>query len=599
MKILVSKQLMLLGILVGVCLSVALCIGFARFLDTPTADRESEIDEGLGMSTTNLSRVSDQTVNLQKLLRSKSPHLRRKNLHAFLFGKGSAELLTLIDESEKITTDRDKFLVQNTLFGYLARIDPKQALNNLWRKHNNQLNDLLAVVFNAWASVNLEEAVREAAMLEGSHKTLAIQTILLRRSDLTNTERNKIAQTLSSEIAANRVNSETKARQLLERPREAWNLVLADDINDKDQVALLVQIASAWINLDGSDGYPILFQELQRFEDEYGNSLASTIVQHVAARDPQGAWARMPTLSYQTQSSIFAAIMTVWGANDRQQAFKVLSSMKDSELRQAGYTHVLLEWASTSPSEVLDSLHLIPLKHRKEAVDSALLNLARQKSVDVAIQYLQGLRTQGEDVVDASRWLIHIWSQRDPTATLVWMAKNGKAESGWNWQGSVWKTTLARLALEDSVLAMEFARANKFFNASSEDMQYWVIEALASNGRFEAASAAINVVEEPVDLRIYFAVGKNLLDFDRADDAIELARKLPVSSWADYYSNLAQYWFYTNPDQLVNCMSRLPSNSVRSTVARSMIDFAKSDDEVLSLKQLEYLRTLVVVDEEK
>ena len=593
--ILNSKIRLFIGLFVGASLSIACCIGVALLLNTSTTDHQVKTEAKQEVSVIDQNGSTDAEVSFENLALIDSPSQHRKKLLTLLAEKDSPELITLIDESANLTEQRRRRTVQDILFRHLAEIDPEIALRQVWLQQDHRQHHLLAIVFDVWAYINLDAAVETATTLESSFKSQALRSVLLRRNDLSNTERNEIAQILGNEFSANEILTETEVMQLLDRPNAAWNVVLNDDVSDDVQANLLVEIASAWISLEGTDGYVPLFQRLYALDASDRYRLTSRVIRRIVAGDPQSAWEQAQTLSSVEQQLINPQIAKVWASVDREQAFEVVTQIENSELQQAAYKNLIEGWSNAQPSDVLDNLQLIPPEHRKLAIDTAIHQLARNQSIEQAKKYIQDLEEQGENVARASYSLIDTWSRADPISALNWLVATTDVDSRYSRASLL--TVIDRLALEDPVQAMEFARGNEFPSAPSATIKRRVISSLASGGRFESAKEMLREFQEPLDLNAYESLGRNLIEFDRGMDAIELAKDLPESRWADYFRILSATWFSSKPDELIENMERLPSKSVQSIVARQMLAYATSEDQVLSSKQIERLQTFLEVDQ--
>lgn len=590
-----SNKRLLIGFVGGVSLSIVSCVGVSTLFNSPTVDRETNTDMNGTVSVTDQNRSEDTNVPIQDLELIDSPSRHRKKLLTLLAHKDSEELIGMIDESANLSVEQRPQEVQDILFRHLAEFDPNLALAQVWLQQDHRWLHLLAIVFDVWASVNLDAAVESAATLESSFKSLAVRSILLRRSDLSNTERNEIVQILGNEFSANEILSESKVMQLLDRPNAAWDVVLNDDVSDEVQVNLLVEIASAWISIEGTDGYVPLFQRLYALDVSDRYRLTARVIRRIVAGDPQSAWEQAKTLSTIERQMIIPQVVKVWASIDREQAFEVITQIENTDLQHAAYNSLIEGWSSTQPADVLDNLPLIPPEQRNAAIDSAIHQLARNQSFDKARKYIQDLEEQGENVARASMNLIEIWSRSDPTSALNWLVANTEIDGRYSRVSLL--TVIDRLALQDPSQAMEFASGNEFPSAPSLTIKRTVISALASDGRFDSAREMLREFQEPLDVYSYETLGRNLIEFDRGIEAIELAKELPESGWANYFQVLSRTWFSSKPDELIQNMERLPSKNVQSIVAQQMLDYASSEDRVLSSKQLERLQTFLEVDQ--
>ncbi|MYD45967.1 MAG: hypothetical protein F4W92_06420 [Gammaproteobacteria bacterium] len=594
-KLLVSYKTLLVGVLVGTCLSVASCIGIAAFLSSPTTSFAPDKNVGETVSGSDpVSRVN-RSGSLEELVNIESPSQRRKELYSYLDGKNSDELVRLIDDFDLTRNEPRRALVQNFLFEQLTKLDPNRALSHVWRQADHRWDDLLFIVFGKWATTNVEAALEATSTLESRFKSNAVQAILIRRTDLTDSERSEIAQILENDFKTNMVLSETRILQLLNRPKDAWNMLLNDRVSNDAQADLFVQVASAWISLNGVDGYVPVFQSLCALDESYRHKLTNSVVRRIVVANPQLAWEQAQNLSTKEQHWINPQIMKIWGSIDQHTAFKLASQIHDPEIQHASFKSLIDGWSSAQPTDVLNELQVIPPEYRNDAITSAIHQLARNQSFDEATKYIQDLAEQGESVSRATRDLIDIWSTHDPVSAFNWLIANTEADSTHSRVALF--SVFDNLALQNPSQAMEFARTTEFPDTPSVAIKRSVMTALASSGRFESAREILDEFQEPLDLYAYQTLGRNLIEFDRGIEAIELAEDLPESRWIEYFRILSLTWFTSKPDELVDNMELLPSKAVQSIVAQQMLSSASSDDYVLSSEQVEHLQTFLEVEE--
>ena len=594
-KFIDSNKTFLIGIFIGAGLSIVSCIGIASLLNsTSNSGASNNIDE-LQALISDEGQLPEVRGSLEDIISDGNPSQRSKDLHTYLIGKDSEELQELIDDSNELFEGQRLVLAENFLFEHLAKINPNHALTKVWSQAEHRWQDLLSVVFGAWASSSLNDAVNAASKLEGSFRSVAVRAILVDRTDITDVERSKIAQILDNEFIANVVLSETMVMQLLHRPSDAWDVVLNDSISDDTQADLLSHIASAWISVEGVDGYVPVFRRLFALDGSYRSKLTASVIGRVVAANPHSAWEQAENLSSVEQRWIKPEIMSVWSSIDRQEAFEHVTQIEDPDIQHRVYKSLIEGWSRDQPSAVLNNLQLIPPEHRTNAIGSAISQLARNRSYDEATRYIQDLEEQGENVVRASMSLISIWSMHDPLSALNWLRAN--TEKGGPYSSTSLYMAIEQLSLQDPTQAIAFADANEFPDTTSESIKIQVIQALASHGRFERAKAVLPQLQDPLNRVIYDSLGRNLIFFDRSNDAIELAKDLPESRWIDYFKLLSISWFNANPDELVDTLAQLPNKGVRSAVAEQILSSASYYDHVLSSKQIEYVQTFLEVEE--
>lgn len=587
----------LVGFCIGGCLSVTLCTSIGFLFDSSQSSQNTAYNHALNDPPHVRNKWEEDTIDLQDLYTIKSPLERRKVTLSFLISTNRDDLHKLIGELAELPTGHVRIELQKSFFKHLALISPSEALALVWDQESTSWYELLSVVFDVWSVTEWQTAVSAVELLPPHFKFPALNAILLRRSDLTMPERSQIVSKLDHKSDARLLLTRTQVLQLLNEPWQAWKVVLSDDIDDESQEDLLVHIAAAWINDQGPAGYPLLFEALQTFEDRYDNSLASGVVREVATRDPLAAWASLPTLSRLTRSAISGSILATLSEQNVLQALDFVSKLNDSELKSNGYTVLVREWARRNPTEILKNLDLVPTAHRKIALDTSLEKLILQEPAVEVIKLLQKLNSQDENIVDAKQMFIRAWGRKEPKATLDWMIKVDK-EDNWSWQEFDWHFVIKQLAVEDYSLALEYASTHEYTTASSIELQRWVIEALTHRGRFDDAKNALLEMDQFSDLGAYISFGRNLMEFNRVDEAIKLANNIPETDWNKYFRSISRAWFYLNPNQFLEGLVRFPNEKIKASVAQDILELTSTFYPIYSENEVNQLKAFLELEEE-
>ncbi len=578
------------GMLLGCCTTVAVCI----VLQATASNSEIEGSVHLNNDPQNDYIGSQGSVRLSDLLEIDSPFNRRKYLNSLSRGWGKANLIALIEESLTWNSDPRLQSVQNLLFVELARIDSEGALEKVWELPNTNWRTLVSVVFSEWSKSNFSVALSKAASLSGYLRHHAIRVVLVTRSDLAEPQRLLEARKYGVEFVAESVLGKESARALLHQPKRALEKTLTDSIENNFQLELLLEIVQAWVAIEGSNVLLPLFELLQTHSLIH-TPLQRRLVAEATRHDYRTAWEDVQNFAPNVQEILQPAILDAWIASDVSEAFLVVSQLSDSVRRRELRDHIEWGWSVQKPSEVLENLDSILQENRYRVIANAIRKLARLDKYEDAVQYLQQLDLQDEDTRQAKEFLIAEWSRSDAAAALDWVIDDIRDTEETNvLRQKLLREVLVHFALVDPTRALEVARAQPENESirPTDRLEYSVIQSLASNGLFDVVLPMMREIPDSARLHSFLMVGKNLIDFNLLNEAVELGRELPPSSRPDYFRDLTLQWLSVNPDHLVVNLPRIPDTSSRIAVAQQVVRF-QGDREYLSTDQLQRVISLL------
>lgn len=583
-------RLFFIGLGAGIVVSITMCVWIASLANSSS----NELEFGKQLTTDFAPHTDSVPETLRGLATFTNSVQLRKSLHLFLVDQDKEQLLDFIDESTQLSSHQD--LIQDTLFQHLSLYDPQAALNKVWDLDKRRWHKLLVIIFDTWSYTSLAGALRTAFTLDEDLQRYALQTIVLNRlDDLAESELVQITQSLG-EHKINVLSSQVKTLQMLGQPRDAWDLLLNDSVQDYDQFSLFVDVASAWISQEGSIGFDGIFPTMQSIDETDRRQIKQKIVGQIVVVNPQAAWESMLRLQLDVDSWNYWKVMFEWGSIDPQQAFEHLKEIHSEEIKHAAYRGLIAGWAHESPTAVLDNRQVFPPDYRTTALELGVRSLAYNQSFEPAVQYIQDAASQGENVDEAARTLATIWARQDPLTAIDWLTTNVSID---NWvNGIALQSVIGSLTLADPESAKQFVLTHEFPSVRSVDLQGAVVRALATRARFEEARRVISGFEQPVDLSICWILARNLIEFDRADEAIELAHQLPKSQREQYFTGLWRNWISIDPLELVDSIEEFPSQQIQSRVARGILFSHTLGPSFLEPQQIEYLHSLVILNEE-
>ncbi len=537
-----------------------------------------------------------QDLQLEQVIDVDSPTWKRLNLATFLEAKSNAQLVELLEESKTEPSDNTTEWVEAAILGELARKDPHEALAQLQRFPSHRRSDLVFTVFAEWSFLDLDDALSAANGLESKLRTSATASILSRRSDLSKADIESYATAYGFEAYAQQYFAKKQVLQLLDRPQEAFELVLSDAIHDSIQQPMLNLIASTWINREGPDAFKPLFGALLDLYSENYTAVGS-VVAHIAKSDPQLAWKQMLSLPPLEQLSFHSTILRAWVIDDPRGALNALSEF-NAPRKEYIRRNLLRIWAGEDPEELLDNLSNTAPEDRRYAIAYAIRELTRAGSVDSAIQYMNSLESRGEDTSEAKRLLVDSWSLDDPSSAVTWTLENTSDDL----RQEILDDALPRLALVDPSFAVRVAgdqplAESSYSRFNSAEVQ--IVKNLANNGQFDNALASLKKLRTENRALAAGEIGVALIDFNRPAEAVSLAQQfLPESEWEEYFGRLGQMWILINPAQFSANIAKFPNPSLRATGAEVLLrEHDRSG--VLTKEEAKQLKTFMISAQEE
>ena len=554
------------GILIGGCLGLGLCLLVDHLFDFPLLDSSIAEPAATRFEKPDQSSAfqNDQTSLIE------SPSLRRQRLVETLDNMSVERIKELLDEVRETTVDWQSQLVQELALGELARRDPHIALEQVWRAKRFRWRELVGQVLGEWSVQNLEEAIAIAKSLDGPLKHSAITGILSRRDDLEDDQRMNLAASHGFGTLAKLVISEERAVRLSHQPQVALQSLLDDEIDDDAQASLLAELALNWVYQEGADAYVPLFQALYDTQS-YSLQLLHAITQQLVQNNPREVWEELTKLPSNMRSNLYWPVLKTWTALDPKDARDAISETTDPRAQTEQFRTLFNFWAKSRPRDLLDNLQLVPEMHRSNSIAWAIRELAKHDPPKEAIDQLGRLATQEENVAYASQLLVEAWARTDPIEAVRWILDEDRNIDVDHLK--LLTIALPLLADANPVKAIEMLRSPTLQDHPEVDAKaipqlgVEVISTLSLKGKFDSALEVLKVVESSRKFDALQRLGLRLIEFNQPDKAIELARDLPESSRDSYFRSLANYWVLLNAGQLVDSIHRLPSDTARRSMA--------------------------------
>ena len=511
------------------------------------------------------------------------------NTHEFLDLIGSwnhEDLIQAIDQATTASISITSVETNELLIGELARSNPQQALDKVWSFPSTFWYDLLPIVFQEWSVSNLAEALTATGNLVGTLQESAMEAILSTQDDLNDSKFVNLSRTLGIHALTQRMIVEKEAKELLDRPMEAWDLLMAKGAVNDEYWEVLVETAKTWVQQEGFDVLDRLFNDLY----DRNNFTLSHVLQAIADDAPQQAFDWVLSTSADVQGKTASTIAEPWARQDPNAALDATAGLDRRGNRRWTIHTITATWAKTNPQELVQHIEILPKNNRSLAISDALVALV-QLDPEEALTNLQHLRSvPGAIDDDTETTLVRAWSKSDPVAAMEWVRAN-KAEDSREY-AYMTRNIAQAYALIDPKKALTFARGeapNSFLSGTYLETE--VLDSLARRGEVDVALSLVDQVREEAKLQAVQTVADSLIWVNRIEDVLTLSQGLTEDQQVDYFKSIAFRWMLDSPTSLVDNLPNLPSDRVRQEMVRETLALAERFKDYLTSAQIDAVRT--------
>lgn len=593
-QLLKSGILLLTGIAVGVGLAVAIPAGYSLLSGGANRDRDNDgwipIESLIRHESPELSTSesdSTQSLDPKAIAELNSSFARRAALYALLADAGDEKLLTMLRNSFAISPSSRREEIQSAVIQKLALTDPEIAFREVQTISRLQQGPLLRSMFEEWSSSNLEYAIARAESLRGLHRNTALRAILESRDDLPEDKRLEIARQLGNvQLAISLITSEKIAKHA-GSPKEKWDFILNDSVEDRDQLDTLLHIAGLWSD---EIGLEVILQIHEEVRDDYW--IYSTLIRSLTSHDPQEALDFLSGVELEQRELVGRVVVESWARTDPLAALNALESVEPPRLRKSFVDNLSYVWARTDPVHFVENVDVLGLAQRIRPLETAFGEIA-QTSPEEALRQLERLANSIEDTSTVTRRIIYVWSEQDPQAAVDWILSNYTLEDPE--RSDLLPNALGKLSLEDPNKAMAIALEHPVLEDRTPP-EYQIIWEMSWNADAESAVAMLaRVRPNPRSESRSYAfslVGTAFIRNDRPSEALKLAMQLSESERNEYYSYLTYAWAYENPLQLLENFDQLPSAQVKSMFASALVQ-ANDTKPALTNEQIDKVKTYI------
>ncbi len=575
------------GIFGGGLLATLSCTLWLAF-SPDSLELTSESPTSAADSKTEDSVLSDLKIfELDAFYDSVSNFELKATLYSLLLIKDEDDLLRFLKQSTSIESTIVRKVVQTLVFERLADIDPNMALRHVLDLPGQRRTESLEVVFQVWARSDLDAAIAAGIQLVHPLSDVALQTILLARNDLPETERRDIGLRFGDNFSVDRVIAEERSWLNTQEPEEAWNQAIEDEEQLTQRVGLLVSIAEDWW-LQDSEGFLEKVVDSIKFNSDHWSSdeyvVLRLLVQALAEHSPQGIFDQAVNLDAPCKDALLYAIVQHWSRVDPSAALNTSSTYETDDRRKTLTRLAAQTWARSSPHEVLVVSSSLAKPLAEIAMEEAILSIGRVDR-DESLRLLLDAQSRGFDWTNLVSTFFSDWTKEDPQATIQWILTNEEMEN--HERERILKVVVGSLASNDYSLALELAMSQHSDRAVF-DLETTLIRTLARTD-IEVAISLLPRIRPVSKLTSISLIGGTLVHTNRPQRALELGDLLTENQRLDYYTGLFHQWALYNPKQLMESISSLATNDLKTAASRALIQTHGSNP-VLSFKELDNVK---------
>lgn len=583
-----KSWLLVIGGLIGLVVSIIIWL-------IPLSNNTNSIGEQQeNVSTPLLSTLTALEVyDLRELLAFEADFSRNVELYTQLSRAGLEETVALFKQSQNLDyfSPNELTSVQIAIARRMAELDPKVAMIEIEIVPIIQREAFVSAIYQDWSISDLNSAVQYVKELSGWTQRVAARSLILARSDLPDSTRIAIAQAIGLEWLGAALLSEEQIETYSDSPKDAWRLVMNDDVSDELQSNLMIEIAKNWFETDSLSVIPQIIKFDAQWEENYW--IAEAAIGAETAADPKGTFARAtsllePEMDPQIVVGVRSGAVREWAKIDPLAALEAVSNLVDI----SDYEHyelfsaLVASWSEVDPRGLLDSIAAIPASFHEQVRSQTALALTDDDR-DYALSLMKDM-TDGFPKILTAAELVGKWGMVDAESALEWLLTDSDIAS---MRYQLLDLGLMWISQANPHRAMELARHHAEDYAAEKGglgLETHVIMSIAHQDE-DLALDFLPDISEVNRWNSYREVAKILVLNQHFTKAVSLGATLPESERAALYDVVIKQWAQGSPESLFEYVGELPTRDLRSLAALSLTHNAwqgvLSDREVKSLRR--------------
>lgn len=498
---------------------------------------------------------------------------------------------------------------QSLLFNRLVELNPAQALEFALQRSEPNRSAMMTEAFQEWALDSLSDAIGRVKSLPSRDRHHVLNSVFISNEEFSPEEIRTIEREFAIDAnppkrspgfrispdhgirpASTQVDSLVVAS--IRNPARVWYDIVEKARPNATHYQDLTDVATAWVNESGISALDEIRESLTDYEVRR-NVIGRTLVELMLTM-PEKALDFAVERNISGRTETIMSMVNKWARVDPIASLNRVHAMPSSGLRRLLEQNVIKQWlpafpqlgqSEGNPSDILESLHLIPEELRGVASERAIQELAQRTSPSEAVEALWHLDEHSK--LAASRMLLKEWLQEDEKGAIEWARTHPEIEDVRN---EVLHTLVLSLAPKDPQFAFQIARELPTpihgFGLEGELLTSFF------RGDLDTAMELLPQVREGRTKFIaYVTIGTTLLRSGRMKESLGLGSQLPTEQGfaKGYYLRISTAWAQRDPQELLDEMHQFPTDEVRSAIAAQQIRWNSSTN-YFSEEQIQSLR---------
>lgn len=529
-----------------------------------------------GIHTSNEVRGSNKSVfsNIDELIFPKQAFDRKATILSWIAALSDDQILKWLEQSSDpswaVSTEiLNEF--QSTLLQKLTITAPEQAIAFAWTQDEQRRDALASVVFLAWASSDLDGAIKHLMLLDEQEARQFLQIILQAREDLPFDRQREIAKELGDEDYAFFNHFRNLAIDGHKNPKETWYEIINIANRENAQVVAgyaLSEVALAWVEKNGVEVLDEIVSSVSHAA-EYDSALTQ-ILNALSEDQPEEIFDFALNILGDRAHDILQVSRVIynWARRDPKGVLAKAETLPASGLRRSLVWRAVWQWAADNPRQILDQINLIPGEFQTQARHNAIRSLTSSSPNEAAKFVLQ---EQDSDVrMTLANSLVSTWAYQDAEAAKDWVLGLPTSDP---LRDALLHPLAMALVHTDPREAFKLARERPIEdNASLPYPSMGYESSIISMLAYQDVDLAIELLPQVRDhgkATAYSTVGNSLIRKGETRQAMDLANQLPKEEQTRYFRSVSSTWAWQDPQGLLNSLNELPSAEIRSRVALS------------------------------
>lgn len=499
---------------------------------------------------------------LENILNTKSYFERNVVLRKIFIQLNKRDTVRLFRLATSLSSVSLRAEVQSTAIERLAMLDAEEALREISRLEPKFRPPLVEVTFREWSALDFNASVEYATDMDDLDRQAALSGILSSSSSLSENDLLEVARQLGHE----QMFFDHVAQEVLYVPINDSDSALTgfltkhggrvEEYSDAQQQALN-HIVRAKIDAEGTSAIRVLVDVLST-----NASRVAALTEFLKELGDDYLTVAVASGMYDFDREVASRSLAAWAETDPHSALEVASAFGEDSSRQRMQRSVLLSWAESNPTTLLDSLDTVPTALKDWIHWESVIVLGRM-SPELATERLLDL-PEGERKDSVAGIIAHNWADRDPRAAVDWLHSIPFNE---NLTGSV----LAGILRSDKDMALEMALELPVRD-NGLGFEATVIGHVARNEDVNKALDMVNLVRNEETLRtVLHTIGTQLVRQGESSRAMDLVKDQSEEWQSSFFGWVAWTWVKADSEDMIAKLDDLPSDDLRDQYAEVIL----------------------------